>query len=243
MSLDRWSIFRAISVSFDKDLRLYVVLRSESPWYGLAVTSHADVENPEDMSRINPPKELASVLAAPGPLVRIIMARVKNTNTAGYAVIANHAVLDAISVGEWREDVERLLVGRPEQIQPRTPHKLFGDIYYSHETSLRAQIGVKYHLKRFYGIDRFKDALWPPQRCPAWFIGDDSEWQPSALEHGFGDSLRTQLAEGGWRVGFDGITASTKLTHLDELWAKHKISAPVVFKTACTLLNAHLTGK
>ncbi|KAL2054604.1 hypothetical protein ABVK25_004907 [Lepraria finkii] len=75
----------------------------------------------------------------------------------------------------WHEDLEQLFAGT------RAPHKLFGDIYYANRISLQGQLGVNYHLQHLSGIGKLKEVLWPPQRCPGWFIDDDGEWQPLAL--------------------------------------------------------------
>ena len=189
-----------------------------------------------------PPAEKVSV-RAPGPLIRIIIARVRSTGTAGAVVIANHALLDTISMGAWAEDLHQLLSGKEIQVQVRTPYKMFADFYYLHRSSLEAQLGVTFHVRRLQGINSAKDALWPSQRCPEWFIGDDSQWQPSTLEQRLGVNERKQLDGGGWRVGYYGITLDTRLLHLGTLCSAHGISVPVLFKTACVLLNSHLTGQ
>ena len=241
-SLKQWAIFRSVSVWFDETIRLFIILRLNSNWSRMAILEHSDVESPEDLRRIAPPKDAASV-RAPGPLIRIIIARVRSTNTAGLVVIASHAVLDAVSMGAWREDLQQLLSDTNARAQVRTPYKLFADIYYAHRNSLDAQLGVAYHVNKLKGLDAHKSALWPQQRCPGWFIGNDSGWQPSALENGFGGSERKQLDEGGWRVGYEGINQFRPLHDLAQLWSAHKISVPVVFKAACVLLNSHMTGK
>ena len=241
-SLKQWAIFRSISVCFDETIRLFIVLRLNSNWSRMAILEHPDVESPEDLRRISPPKDVVSV-RAPGPLIRIIIARVRSTNTAGVVVIASHAVLDAVCMGAWGEDLRQLLSDKDARVQVRTPYKLFADIYYAHRNSLDAQLGLAYHVHRLKGLDAHKSVLWPPQRCHGWFIGNDSGWQPSTLEHSFGSSERRQLDEGGWRVGYEGITQFRPLRDLAQLWSAHKISVPVVFKAACVLLNSHMTGK
>lgn len=79
--------------------------------------------------------------------MRIIIARVKSTGTAGAVVIANHGILDAVSMGAWVEDLHQLLSGKKTQVQARTPYKLFADFYYSHRSSLEAQLGVRFHVQ------------------------------------------------------------------------------------------------
>ena len=241
-SLTQWALFRSISVWFDQSVCLYVVLRIRSKWSELALINYPDVDCPQDLCSISLPLKEVSV-RAPGPLMRIIIARVRSTGTAGAVVIANHAVLDAVSMGAWVEDLHQLLSGKETQVQARTPYKMFADCYYSHRSSLEGQMAVTFHVQRLQGINSIKDSLWPPQRCPGWFIGDDSEWQPLTLENGFGSNERKQLDDGGWRVGYDGIMLHTQLLHLGNLWSAHGISVPVLFKSACALLNSHITGK
>lgn len=215
-SLKQWALFRSISVWFDQSIRLYVVLRPKSNWSKLAIINHPDVDCPQDLCKINLPLKEVSV-RTPGPLIRIIIARVRSTGTAGAVVITNHALLDTISMGAWAEDLHQLLSGKGTQVQERTPYKMFVDFYYLRRSSLEAQLGVKFHVQRLQGISSLKDALWPPQRCPEWFIGDDSQWQPSALEHRLGANERKQLDDGEWRVGYDGIILEMPLLHLGNL--------------------------
>ncbi len=146
-------------------------------------------------------------------------------------------------MGAWAEDLSQILSGKETQVQVRVPYKLFADVFYAHRNSLEAQSGLAYHVQRLKGIHALKNGVWPPQRCPAWFIGDDSEWQPLPFDCGFENIERKQLDIEGWRVGYDGITLLQQLTDLDRLRTAHKISVPVVFKTACVLLNSHATGK
>ena len=132
--------------------------------------------------------------------MRVIIARIRSTGTAGAVVMTHHAITDAITSDSWAEDLDQLLSRQEAQIQTRTPYKMFADLYYSHRSSLEAQLGVKFHLQRLQGIDSVKDALWPPQRCPGWFIGDDSGWQPSAYQDDVGEHERKQTDLGGWRL-------------------------------------------
>lgn len=245
-SLQQWPLLRSVSVMYDESMRLFVVLRMESNWSKLAILDHPDVDSPADLCKLTfSPQEMS--VRAPGPLIRIIIARVKSTDTAGVVLLINHAVQDAIAMTGWHENVERLLANKATKIQPRTPYKLFADVYYQYKTSLPAQLGVAFHVKRLIGISSAKDAIWPSQRCPGWFIGDEEAWQPSNLEHGFqtesSSDGRKQLDDGGWRIGYDGITQFIHIDHVAELWSSHAISVPVLFKTACALLNSHLTGR
>ncbi len=85
-SLKQWAPFRFISVWFDENVRLYVVLRLDSNWSKLTILDHPDVDEPQDLCRIDLPKEKVSI-QAPGPLIRIIVARVRSTGTAGAVVM------------------------------------------------------------------------------------------------------------------------------------------------------------
>ena len=90
-SLNQWSIFWAISVPFDKTLKLFVIIRSGNRWLKLAIIRHADMESPEDLASIDPPKE-QSRGRAPRPLIRIIIAKVRKTGTVGYIFVTSHTI-------------------------------------------------------------------------------------------------------------------------------------------------------
>lgn len=149
-SLRQWALLRSISVWFEQSVRLYVVLRPSSNWSKLAIIKHPDVDSPEDLCNINLPLAEVSV-RAPGPLMRIIIARVKSTGTAGAVVIANYAVHDAISMGAWGEDLNQLLLGKANQVRLRTPYKMFADLYYKHRDSLEAQLGGQFPCSKITG--------------------------------------------------------------------------------------------
>lgn len=245
-SLKQWPILRSVSVEYDRSRRLFAVLRMESKWSKLAIIDHPDVDSPSDLCELAfSPQEFS--VTAPGPLLRIIIARVKSTDTAGVVLLINHAVQDAIGVSGWHEDIERLLTIQATDRPPRTPYKLFADIYYQYQTSLPAQLGLAFHVNRLMGISSSKNAIWPYQRAEDWFIGDDEAWESPNLADGHviesGSHQRKQLDDGGWRVGYDGVTQFVHLDHLAELWSSHSISVPVLFKAACVLLNCHLTDQ
>lgn len=103
-SLNQWALFRSISIWFDENIRLYVVLRLDSNWSKLAMLKHPDVDSPQDLCRINLPKGEV-IVRAPGPLIRVIIAKVRSTGTAVAVVITNHAVHHVISMGSWGEDL------------------------------------------------------------------------------------------------------------------------------------------
>lgn len=87
MSLNQWSIFWVI-VPFDKALKLFVIIRSGNRWLKLAIIRHANIESPEDLASIDPPKEQSRAR----PLIRIIIAKVRKTATAGCIVVTSHAI-------------------------------------------------------------------------------------------------------------------------------------------------------
>lgn len=241
-SLSRWDMFRSIALKHDAT-PLFVVVKASKKWYDTIITKCLDLETPQDLLdfRSSDP-EKTNVHAKTGqPLVHFILANVKSTGTAGIIMLVHHNTHDAISLAAFGEDIQQSLKGETLS-QPRTPFKLFADMWHQYKTSVAAQIGATFHADRARGIGYLGNACWPRQRCQGWLIGDDAGYRPTT--HSSNDLLprRLQVDDDGGQAGFVGITQIIRMEHLVELKALHGISAPIVFKAACALLNSHLTG-
>ncbi|KAG8528287.1 uncharacterized protein KY384_007204 [Bacidia gigantensis] len=237
--LAKWMILRSITMKFDKT-PLFVALRASTKWSDTVITEAPELETPDDLCGFTLP-EVHKKTVLPrngGPLARFVIANIKSTQTAGLVVLIHHVLVDALSLASLREDLEQLLGGT--EIEPPTSYKLFADMFYQHQQSLPAQVGVEFYATRFRGVGSLQDAVWPPQRCPGWLIGDDAGWQPPP---GYKHSGRKQIDNDGGRAGLAGIQHHTRVEYLANLVQTHHISEPIVFKAACALVNMRHTGQ
>ena len=242
-ALAHWSVFRSIVVPFDAT-PLLVILRANTKWCEMVISQVADLETPQDLcTLVLPDSSKNTVNAKDGnPLVRVAIANVKSTGTAGVVILMNHITMDSISFGAFRQVLELLLDGKAVT-EPGVPYKIFADMHYQYSTSLNAQLSIAFHATRLRGIGYLRDRCWPPQRSPGWIIGDP---EGRSLSIGFplvASSERQEIDADGGRSGHVGITQYARLERLSDLNAQHRISAPVVFKAACALLNSHFSGE
>lgn len=120
---------------------------------------------------------------------------------------------------------------------------MLADMLYQYSTSLNAQLTIAFHTNRLRGIGYLRDRCWPPQRSPGWINGDS---EGRSLSRGCppdASADRKEIDHDGGRTGLVGITQYARLEHLSEWTALHRMSAPVVFKAACALLNGRLSGQ
>ena len=242
-ALVHWSTFRSIAVKFDAT-PLLVTMRASTKWCNTIITPVADLETPQDLfTLVLSDNQKNSVNAKNGnPLIRFAIANIKSTGTAGVMILMNHLAFDAISWGEFRQELELLLDGKAIT-EPRVPYKIFADILYQYSTSLNAQLAIAFHTNRLRGIGYLRDRCWPPQRSGGWIIGDS---EGRSLSKGYpldASSEREEIDHDGGRAGLLGIRQNPRLEHLSELNALHRVSAPVVFKAACALVNSRFSGE
>lgn len=161
-TLGLWSCMRSIAVEYDQKTRLLVVLRATERYFDQAISIHPDVENEQALTETSMSGNHAASELPRGLMLRVVVARIKNTKTIGLVVLINHAIFDAISINAWGTDLECLIRGG--SIPERTPHKAFAEMYYLHQTSLAAKLAIDYHVRRLRGIGSMRHAIWPPSQ-------------------------------------------------------------------------------
>lgn len=241
-TLKQWEMYRSIAVAFGSR-ELFVTLRASGQWSKAAITETHDIETPQDIHSLGVAHgERVNVHPRTGgPLARFFIANVRSTGTAGLLTMAHHSIFDTLSVQAFNSDLESHLANNPPT-WVRTPYKLFADMYYQHSTSLLAQISVSFHANRLRGVSSSQRNIWPPQRCVGWHIGDDQGYQVSPAADPILAQDRTQIDNDGGVTGLMGIETLMRLDDLSLLRTTHQISTPVIFKAACAMLNAHLSG-
>ena len=238
-----WAVFRCIAVDYSEQQRLFVEIRGGERLQKLGILpeSHQHVANLRDLKNLAR-SGLTSIHAhMPGPLFRAILVEIQDSGNVGVIIIANHAILDALSMAAWREDLEYLL-GNPSRILSRVSYQSFANTHYNYRTSASAAKSVGYFVNNLRGVNKLSRALWPAQRASEWYIGNDVGWKQSdgALEQ---PSKRRRIDASQTNVGLDGIEQSVHLPHLPALYSEGKISAATLFKGALALLTVSQTGE
>ena len=242
-TLRQWPLLRSMAVEFDS-VPLLVSLRAGNAWSQATITEVPTVDRPQELTTIKlPSAETLNVHPRNGgPLARFVISNVKSTGGACLVALIHHATYDSISLQAFSEDLESNLQSTGSAVESRTPYKLFADMYYQYRCSVPAQIAVAFHVNRLRGISSFRESCWPPQRSPGWFIGDD---RGHTIPSGTGAPLlrdRVQIDNDNGFAGLVGIKKLVKLPSLPDLRSKYQISPPTIFKAACAIVNAHLTG-
>lgn len=241
MTLQQWSISRALLVRLNQQ-GLFVTVRAGSRWSDAVIKEVPELQDPQDLcslSLLEISKNYVDVRKG-GILNHFVIANIKSTGTAGLVILANHCPYDALSIEAFLEDLELNLAGRPAT-ELRTSYKLFADMYYQYSNSVPAQIAVTFHVNRLRGISSLREYSWPRQRCIGWYLGDDDGYTVPISHHPGLSTKRTQIDNDGGQAGLIGVSRSARLNGLGMLRSRRNISAPVLFKAACTLLNSHLS--
>ncbi len=240
-TLQKWPISRSIAVRLDQQA-LFVIMRAGSRWSEAAITEAADVEHPQDLVSLTlPDPERNSVHPrSGGPLTRFVIADIKSEGRAGLMILSHHSPFDAISLQAFSEDLQNNMAGRPTE-ELRASYKMFADMYYLYAKSLPSQIAVSFHVNRLRGISSLRESCWPRQRCVGWHIGDDEGYTVPTFANPTLLPKRTQIDSDRGDAGLVGLKGSVRLTGLGELRSRYNVSAPVLFKAACAILNSHLT--
>ncbi|KAL8735754.1 MAG: hypothetical protein Q9166_000617 [cf. Caloplaca sp. 2 TL-2023] len=241
-TLEKWSMLRSLAMKFD-NTSLFVIAKACKAISEASIVELPGVESQENLCKLRFPEHWGNNvhLGTGCPLARFAIASVKGTDSTGLQVLAHHSTYDAISFQAFRRDLEANIQNVPFS-EPYTDYKLFADAFYQYTISIPAQLSVAYHVDRLRGIGSLREILWPPQRCSGWFIGDDSGYTiASALQNPL-HQPRSQIDNDGGYAGMVGIRRITPLSDITALCSKYNISAPVLFKAACAILNAHLWG-
>ncbi|KAL8735417.1 MAG: hypothetical protein Q9166_000963 [cf. Caloplaca sp. 2 TL-2023] len=236
--LELYPLFRSMILDHGKEQPLYIILRPSDRWQRIALSEGHSVDNPSDLSTYRLNDDSIDYAAPPGPLFKIMIVSIRNTNSAGLISSCHHSVFDALSMWTWFEDVDIALRTR-RQPKSHADFVPFAEKRYLVRASPNADLACDFHVHRLKGWTRYRNALWPPQRAPQFFRGDDSGWMHVDGTPGKPDERRVLDAD---PQGVVGIVSSIALPSLSTVKARHGITANIVFKAAVALLSVHYTG-
>lgn len=255
VSLESWPLFRSIAVEPDGGTPVVVILRPSPEYLGRAISIHDEVPDERALMEISPAGNHAASELPRDLLFRITIAKVAESKTAGFVLLASHAIMDAHTIIAWCHDVVTLIA--KGSMMPKVPYRSFADIFQAYSTSLPAKQAAEFHKKRLQGIGSKRRALWPPMKNSntiARCMPLQSFWAhlrsilqlartspTSAYDRGNTRKTGKEAIEGG---GYSNAqyTHTTQFPDLPSLHSKHGVRASTIFKTAVSLYNVQKTG-
>jgi acyl-CoA synthetase (AMP-forming)/AMP-acid ligase II len=239
-SLEYHPTMRALTLQSQDDESLLVTVRPTENWLKASVTTGWEVETKEDLNDLLLDDPLLDNVSTPGPLVKFHIAKVRSDNSSGLIMVASHSVNDMSMTKVWLEDVVSLLTGEA----PVIPHALFKDYataFYDHKDGLEAENGIEYWTRKHAGISSVPEStLWPAQRAPEWFKGNDTNWSRSNGAKARKGERSTPLALK--LAAQKGLRRKVLVEDIPLLKAQYNVPSFMLVKSAIALLNISRTG-
>ncbi|KAJ5198966.1 AMP-dependent synthetase/ligase [Penicillium cf. griseofulvum] len=204
----------------EDNIALHVTLKPSETLYEHVLQDGGSVDTVEDLNKLASAHPHPEWTLYPGILFRVLLFKVKTTNTVGFIVSVSHGVMDATYTGKLLSDIDQALNGPvPQQLLPHTSYRLWAESYYSFRESPQARASVQWHTNYLDGIHNHIDkAQWPQ-------VHKRGPFDPTGSGYG------------------SGAQHSFVVPDLAALRKKHpQISAPVIVKAALALLHVYQTG-
>jgi acyl carrier protein len=229
---EQHDLIRTMAIQIRERQQYQLVIRSCPKWFEQMIRTGFRVGTAENLKRLHLDDPELDFAAFPGPLFRISIATIA-AGGAGIVINANHSCFDALSIEMFLEDLDMAISkarGRNETVEiRRDSFKNFADALSMVRGNGTLQAEAEQAASRLQGISTHADDLWPKQRVPEWFKGNDSGWFHSDGRPGLHDE-RTKL-NGPGHAGVYGISRSMQTP------ARCAFALPVFFKAALSLFN------
>jgi hypothetical protein len=181
----------------------------------------------------------------PGSLFNVAVVQIQDTGKTALIFVGNHSTYDALSIGLLLDDLNTALNEGPRTVLSRDwshgAYKYFADACYIHRNGPAAREAINITAKRLTGIHKYKKILWPPQRAPGWFKGNDKGWCYNDGSPGKPEERKP--LDSDKQFGLDGLTRTAKAPLLNSMKTEHDTQPHVVLKVACALFNIRRTGE
>jgi acyl-CoA synthetase (AMP-forming)/AMP-acid ligase II/acyl carrier protein len=230
---------RSIAVERDDEVPLLVTVRAKKPWFRAAVTAGHKVDTKEGLNDLlldHPTYDTASM---GGPMFRVHIASIAD-GSSGLVIVASHAICDMSMTKLWLDDIVTVLSGDGTLI-PHASFAEYASAYHTHRSGTEATNGVDYWTNKLQGIGSVSDStLWPPQRTPEFFKGNDFGWRRHDGRRARATERRTSLSHK--LAAQKGVRRMVKCEDIQRLKSEHDIPIFMLVKAAIALLNVKNTN-
>lgn len=234
--LSRQGMLRTILVDSTLAGPSWVMIRSSSHWFDLAVKDGGILSRPEDLltadvSYRNSMASMDFINSKPVPFFYITIYFIEDTKSAGFVVYGDHSTYDAHSVlSIFVEDLGKALNDPMATLPSRPAYSVFANTYYNYRTSVPAQLKLDYFASRFKGIAKRRGGLWPKESFQS--VNGAPTRHPDQL-----------LLKGNITPGLAGIAKHIKIDMSNNQYLEvHKIPHVVAIKAAIAIFNTQQTG-
>lgn len=230
---------RSMAVETDHEAPLLVTVKPTNTWFKAAMTSGHKLETKEDLNQLLLDDPVLDSATVGGPLFRVHVASLAD-GTSGLVVVACHAICDMTMTKLWMDDILTVLTGEGTL----APHASFVDYataHATHRTGVEASNGVDYWINKLHGVGSVpENTLWPVQRAPEYFKGNDFDWQRHDGRKARANERRISLSE---KVkAQQGIRRMVKVQDIQLLKSAHDVPVFMLVKAAIALMNVKYTG-
>jgi len=230
---------RSIAIERDDEVPLLVTVRAKQPWFRAAVTSGHKVDDKEGLNSLLLDHQTYDTASLGGPMFRVHIASIAD-GTSGLVIVASHAVCDMSMTKLWLDDIVTVLSGDGTLI-PHASFSEYASAYNAHRFGTEATNGVDYWTNKLQGIGSVNDStLWPPQRTPEFFKGNDFGWRRHDGRRARATERRTSLSHK--LAAQKGVRRMVKCEDIHRLKSEHDIPIFMLVKAAIALLNVKNTG-
>lgn len=232
-ALESHDMLRTCAVIQTSESQQYqLVVRPCAKWFEQMIRTGFRVGTAEDLKSFHLDDPELDFAAFPGPLFRLSIAAV-DAGGSGIVINANHSCFDALSIEMFLEDLD-ITISRERGFNKsveisRDSFKDFADALSMARGNDTLQAEVEQAANRLKGISTYANALWPKQRAPEWFKGNDSGW--SHYDGRPGSSDERPKLNGPDSSGVYGISRSMQTPD------RSVFALPVLFKAALSLFN------
>ncbi|KAF2718485.1 acetyl-CoA synthetase-like protein [Polychaeton citri CBS 116435] len=231
---------RPMVVEIGEELPLLVSIRGNDRWWKASMTTGWEVEKKEDLINLLLDHPELDAAAAPGPLFRTHIAKIKEDGTAGLILVMSHAINDMSMTKLWLDDMLVSLSGEGKLID-HASFKDYAEAYYNHREGVEADNGIQYWTEKLQGVGSVPESTyWPPRRAAQWLKGNDfgwTRWDGTKARKG---ERSTPLSEK--KKAQKGIRRRVEVADIATLKAQHGVPVFMLVKAALAMLNVSKTG-
>ncbi|KAF9895152.1 hypothetical protein FE257_000054 [Aspergillus nanangensis] len=224
-TLRRWlechPILRSAAAEVSEDMAVYLVMAASEQWLNHQIIDGGEVADTEAVMTYKLHDPEYDHVRTGGPLFKVTILSVQSPKLTAFVTHAHHSMLDALIFQRWIQHLSNLLANDPK-LPPPTFHP-FGDFvqdYQRYCSNSFTEQSVDYHVKLLEGIS-FTGSAYPVK-----LRIDSSTDSPCLIGKEKMKTFRSQI----------------ELPSLSLVRQRFGISAAIIAKCACVLVNVHRNG-